>query len=112
MSGTKGPYSHDTKWMMVTMVREGRTPRSLAEEFEPSEQTIRNWVKQADLDEGRRNDGMTTDVLTQVRRLERDNKRLRDRPGNPETGRGVVCGSKPVRRRGGRVQFLTVGQKT
>ena len=77
MSGTKGPYSHDTKWMMVTMVREGRSPRSLAEEFEPSEQTIRNWVKQADLDEGRRNDGMTTDVLTQVRRLERDNKRLR-----------------------------------
>ena len=31
--------------------RSGRSPGSLAREFEPSEQTIRNWVKQADLDE-------------------------------------------------------------
>lgn len=77
MPGTKGRYSYDTKWKMVKMVREGRTPRSLAKEFEPSEQTIRNWVKQADLDEGRRNDGLTTDVQSQVRRLEQDNKRLR-----------------------------------
>ena len=42
--------------------REGRdvARRLVAREFEPSEQTIRNWVKQADLDEGRRSDGLTT----------------------------------------------------
>jgi transposase len=32
------------------MVRAGRSPAALAEEFEPSEQCIRNWVKQSDRD--------------------------------------------------------------
>jgi transposase len=32
----------------------------LAQEFEPSAQTIRNWVAQAGRDEGRRADGLTT----------------------------------------------------
>ena len=32
----------------------GRSPGELAREFEPNEQTIRNWIAQADLDEGRR----------------------------------------------------------
>ena len=33
---------------------------SLGQEFEPSGQTIRSWVRQADRDEGRRADGLTT----------------------------------------------------
>ena len=32
----------------------GGRPEELAKEFEPSAQTIRNWVEQADRDEGRR----------------------------------------------------------
>ena len=47
------------KERIVEMVRAGRGPGSLAREFEPSEQTIRNWVKRADLDEGRRSDGLS-----------------------------------------------------
>ena len=39
---------------MVELVRAGRGPEELAREFEPSAQTIRNWVNQADLDEGLR----------------------------------------------------------
>ena len=35
-------------------------PEQLAKEFEPSAQAIRNWVAQADRDEGRREDGLTT----------------------------------------------------
>ena len=62
---------------MVDLVRGGRRPRSLAREFEPSEQTIRNWVKQADLDEGRRGDGLKTEVRAELRRLKRENRRLR-----------------------------------
>ena len=38
---------------MTELVRAGRTPEELAKEFEPSAQTIRNWVAQADRDAGR-----------------------------------------------------------
>ena len=58
-------------------MRAGRSPGSLAREFEPSEQTIRNWVKQADLDEGRRSDGLTTEARLELLRLKREVKRLR-----------------------------------
>ena len=39
---------------MVELVRAGRSPEALAREFEPTAQAIRNWVKQADRDEGKR----------------------------------------------------------
>jgi transposase len=62
---------------MVELVRAGRAPEELSKEFEPSGQTIRNWVKQADLDEGRRKDGLTTEERQELRRLRRENKQLR-----------------------------------
>jgi transposase len=62
---------------MVELVRSGRTPQELAREFEPSAGAIRNWVRQADLDEGRRNDGLTTDEREELRRLKRENRQLR-----------------------------------
>jgi transposase len=62
---------------MVELVRSGRSIEELAEEFEPSGGAIRNWVKQADLDEGRRSDGLTTDEQDELRQLRRENKRLR-----------------------------------
>ena len=55
----------------------GRSPGSLSQEFEPSEQTIRNWVKQAELDEGLRSDGLTTEARAELVRLKREVKRLR-----------------------------------
>jgi hypothetical protein len=36
------------------LVRAGRDPEDLAREFEPTSQSIRNWVAQADRSEGRR----------------------------------------------------------
>jgi transposase len=62
---------------MVDLVRSGRSPESLAKEFEPSAQSIRTWVKQADLDEGRRSDGLTTVEREELRRLRRENRALR-----------------------------------
>jgi len=62
---------------MVDLVRAGRSPEELAGEFEPTGQTIRNWVKQADLDEGRRLDGLTTAEREELVRLRRETKRLR-----------------------------------
>lgn len=37
---------------MVDRVRVGRNPTDLAREFEPSRQTIQNWVAEADRGEG------------------------------------------------------------
>ena len=51
MAGSRGRYAPEYKEQIVGLVRSGRSPGSLSREFEPSEQTIRNWVKQADLDE-------------------------------------------------------------
>ena len=78
MAGSrKGRYPPEYRERLVELVRAGRSPASLAREFEPSEQTIRNWVKQADLDEGRRGDGLTTQARKELRELKRENKRLR-----------------------------------
>ena len=55
----------------------GRSLEALAREFEPSASAIRKWVKQADLDEGRRNDGLTTFERQELRQARREIKRLR-----------------------------------
>ena len=73
----RGRYPPEYRERLVELVRAGRSPGSLAREFEPTEQTIRNWVKQADLDEGLRSDGLTTEARRKMRELKRENKRLR-----------------------------------
>jgi transposase len=63
---------------MVELVRNGRMPEELSREFEPSAQAIRNWVVQADRDAGRRADGLTSSEREELRRLKRENRRLRE----------------------------------
>ncbi len=58
MSKTRAPYPPEFRQQMVELVRAGRSPEELAREFEASAQAIRNWVSQADRDEGRRTDGL------------------------------------------------------
>lgn len=77
MPKTRPPYPPEFRRQMVELVRAGRTPGELAREFEPSSQSIRNWVRQADLDEGRRQDGMTSSEREELRRLRRENRQLR-----------------------------------
>ena len=54
MSRKRKLYPLEYQREIVALVRSGRSPEALAREFEPSAPTIRNWVKQADVDEGRR----------------------------------------------------------
>ena len=54
------PYAPEYRRQMVELVRTGRTPGELAREFECSASAIRNWVRQTDPDEGRREDGLTS----------------------------------------------------
>ena len=70
-------YPPEFRQQMIELVRSGRSPGSLAKEFEPSAQTIHTWVKQADLDSGRRHDGLTTSERAEIRRLRRQIKPLR-----------------------------------
>jgi len=77
MPRTRPPYPEEYRRKIVELVRSGRSPHELAKEFEPTDVTIRNWVKQADLDEGRRSDGLTTDEREELARLRREIKRLK-----------------------------------
>ena len=77
MPRSHAPYPPEFRRQMVELVRAGRSPDELAREFEPSGQTIRNWVRQAELDEGFREDGLTTEEREELRRLRRENRRLR-----------------------------------
>lgn len=77
MPGSHPPYPPEFRRQMVELVRAGRSPEELAREFEPSGQTIRNWAKQADLDEGRRSDGLTSEERRELRRLRRENRQLK-----------------------------------
>ena len=71
------PYAPEFRQQMIELVRAGRTPGELGREFECSAQTIRNWVRQADRDAGRRSDGLTTAEREELRRLRREVKQLR-----------------------------------
>ncbi len=70
-------YPLEFRQQMVELVRAGRSPKALAREFEPSEQTIRNWAKQAALDGGQRADGLTTHEQVELRQLRREVRQLK-----------------------------------
>ena len=78
MPRTRPPYSSEFRQQLVELVRAGRTPEELAREFEPSAQAIRNWMRQSDLDEGRREDGLASVEREELSRLRRENRRLRE----------------------------------
>ena len=78
MPKSRPPYPAAFREQMVELVRSGRTPGELAREFEPSAEAIRNWVAQADRDAGKRTDGLRTEEHAEMRRLRRENRRLRE----------------------------------
>ncbi len=74
---TRPPYPPEYKAELVRLVREeGRTPSELAREFEPSGQSITNWVAQAEIDDGNR-DGLSTDDKAELRKLRAENRVVR-----------------------------------
>jgi len=80
MPKTRFPYSPEFRRQMVDLVRAGRDPDDLAREFEPTAQSIRNWLVQADKKDGRREDvppGLIAAERDELSRLRRENKQLR-----------------------------------
>ena len=73
----RSAYPPEFRRQMVDLVRSGRTPEELSREFEPTAQSITNWVRQAERDAGKRSDGATTAEREELIRLRRENQRLR-----------------------------------
>ena len=92
MGGTHAVYPEEYRRQMVELVRAGRTPSQLAREFEPSAHSIRAWVKQADVNEGRRKDGLTSDELDELRQLRRRIRQLE--LGSPAQTNGNIRGAR------------------
>ena len=77
MAKTRPPYTPEFRRQMIELVRAGRSPEELADEFEPTAQSIRNWVAQAERDAGRRDDGLSSAERDELSRLRRENRHLR-----------------------------------
>ena len=71
------PYPKEYRQQIVELVRAGRSAEELAREFEPTAQCIRNWIKQDELDHGKRQDGLTSEERSELARLRRENKQLK-----------------------------------
>jgi len=72
------PYALEYRRRVVELARAGRPRQEQAREFEPSVESIRQWVKQAEVDEGVRRDGLTTSEREELHRLRRENRILRE----------------------------------
>ncbi|BCQ28595.1 transposase (plasmid) [Caballeronia sp. NK8] len=76
MAKRRTPYPAEFRAQIVELVKAGRTPEELAKEFEPTAQTIYNWVAQAARDAGTRLDGLTTAEREELTRLRRKVRQL------------------------------------
>ena len=78
MPRTHPPYAAEYRRRIVELARSGRSITTLAREFEPTVETIRQWLKQTELDEGQCSDGLTTAEREELNRLRREIRVLRE----------------------------------
>jgi len=70
-------YTPEQKADAVRMVRLVGNLAQVARDLELTETSLRNWVKQADIDEGHGSDGaLTSEEREELRRLRRENRIL------------------------------------
>jgi transposase len=71
------PYPQEFREGAVALVRGGRSIPDVARELSISPQSLRNWIKQDQLDRRERDDGLTSSEREELRRLRRENARLK-----------------------------------
>jgi transposase len=74
---TRPAYPPEFRREAIELLRAGRSPRELSESLGVSEQTLRNWRRQDQIDRRERDDGITSDERAELVRLRRENTRLR-----------------------------------
>src|SRR5215218_984280 len=78
MPRTRPPYPLEFRAEAVELIRSGsKSIAELSRDMGVTDQTLRNWLRQADLDAGRRHDGLTTGEREELRRLRSENRTLR-----------------------------------
>ena len=77
MPRARNPYPAEFRDQIIALARAGRSVESLAREFEPCVATIHGWVKQAEIDGGTRDCGLTSAERDELRRLRKENRQLR-----------------------------------
>lgn len=79
MPRTRPPYPPEFRAEAVRLIRSSGKPLSqISKDLGVCEQSLRGWIKQADLDEGRRDDGLTSAELEELRLLRRKVRVLED----------------------------------
>jgi transposase len=69
---TRPPYPPEFRAEAVRLARStGKTPQQVADDLGVSRQSVANWLRQADLDDGRRDDGLTSSEQEELRTLRR-----------------------------------------
>ena len=72
-------FPPEYKAEVVELIRStGKTVGQVARELDLTETAVRQWVRQADLDAGRRSDGLTTAEGEELGRLRREVRELRE----------------------------------
>jgi len=72
-------FTPEFKAEIVELCQRGdRTIGQIAKDFDLTETAVRAWLKQAELDAGARDDGMTTAERDELAQLRRENRRLRE----------------------------------
>lgn len=78
MPRTRPPYPPEFRAEAVRLAHSAEQPLTrTARDLGVSLETLRAWIKQADLDSGQRTDGLTTAEREELTRLRRENRTLR-----------------------------------
>lgn len=75
----RAPYPPEFRAEAVRLLRtSGQSLHKISADLGVSIESLRSWRRQAELDEGERSDGLTTEEREELRRLRRENKVLRE----------------------------------
>ena len=77
MPRTRPAYPEEFRKEAVQMFRAGRSAGDVSQALGCSPQSVTNWVRRYERDQGIRSDGLTTDEREELKRLRRENVRLK-----------------------------------